>query len=101
MAFGVSGGSSATISRNKNFTTEVAYMQDSTGKKIQAHTFGAELEITEEMYETKDNGFTNQATEGQDGTSVCTANSLSESNTDYAKISVTKKILPGDTTYGG
>ena len=101
MAFGVSGGNSATISRNKNFTAEVAYMQDSTGKKVQAHTFGAELEVTEEMYETSENGFSNEATEAQEGTSVCTANSLNESNTDYAKISVTRKILPDDATYAG
>lgn len=100
MAFGVAGGNSAQISRTKNYSAEVAYMQDNTGKKVQAHTFGAELEVQEEFYETADNTFSNQATEAQEGTSVCTANSLTESNTDYAKISVTTKVLPGDTAYG-
>ena len=101
MAFGVKNPSSGQISRTKNYSAEVAYMQDSQGKKIQAHTFGAELEVQEEFYETAGNGFVNEATEGQEGTAVCTANSLNESNTDYAKISITKKVLPDDASYGG
>ena len=101
MAFGVTGGSTEQISRTQNYSAEVAYMQDNMGKKVKAHTYGAELEIQEEFYETTSKQFSNQATGGQEGTDVCTANSLTESNSDYAKISVTRKVLPDAAAYSG
>jgi len=92
MAFGLSSG----ISRNRNFTVNVAEKIGEDGTIDDMTTHGGTEEKTEETYA---DSITNEAVNGQTGTTVISAHSLIESNTDYARSSKTTVIaLAAPTT---
>lgn len=94
MGFGIDAG----ISRNSNYTAQVAEKMDENGAIDDMTAFGAATEVTEEVY-VDAASFANEATNEQAGTSIVTAHSLVESNTEYARASkTTRTALPATTT---
>ena len=94
MGFGIDSG----ISRNSNYTAQVAEKTDENGAIEEMSTFGAVGEVTDEVY-VDAGSFANEATNDQSGLSVITAHSLIESNTEYARASkTTRTALPATTT---
>jgi hypothetical protein len=96
MGFGVDAG----ISRNTNFSVSVAEKSDENGVIDALASYGGASETTEEVY-VDAASFVNLATneQGSAGTSIVTAHSLIESNTEYARASkTTRAALPATTT---
>ena len=94
MGFGVDAG----ISRNTNFSVSVAEKSDENGVIDALASYGGASETTEEVY-VDAASFVNLATNEQSGTSIVTAHSLIESNTEYARASkTTRAALPATTT---
>jgi len=94
MGFGVDAG----ISRNTNYSVQVAEKSSEIGTIDDMTSYGAASETTEEVY-VDAASFANLATNDQDGTSIITAHSLIESNTEYARASKsTRAALPATTT---
>ena len=80
MGFGVDTG----ISRQTNNSVNVAEKLNSKGDIIEMTTYGGKEEKTEEVYSSS---FSNEAVNGQTGTSVIPSHNLIESNTEYARES--------------
>lgn len=99
MPFGVTGTNAAQISRETNYTAENTMMTNNMGKNVDMTIHGAKMEKSEEFYVTPDNDFENTVVEGATGTSGVTGCKKTESNSDYAKFTVTKVVLPDDPTY--
>jgi hypothetical protein len=94
MGFGIDAG----ISRNTNYSSQVAEKMDENGVIDDMTAFGSTSETTEEVY-VDAASFANEATNQQNGTSIVTAHSLIESNTEYARASKsTRSALPATTT---
>ena len=96
MGFGT--GTTGVISRNTNYTAQVAEKVSEVGVIDDMTAYGAASETTEEVY-VDAASFANLATNQQNGTSIVTAHSLIESNTEYARASKsTRAALPATTT---
>ena len=83
MAFGIDAG----LSRTTSNTVQVANKEDEDGKIVEMKTYGGIETTTEEDYTGT---FTNEATNGQTGTTsagVVVRHDNIESNTDYARTS--------------
>jgi hypothetical protein len=94
MGFGIDAG----ISRNTNYSSQVAEKSDENGVIDDMTAYGSTSETTEEVY-VDAASFANEATNQQNGTSIVTAHSLIESNTEYARASkTTRAALPATTT---
>ena len=94
MGFGIDAG----ISRNSNYSSQVAEKMDENGVIDDMTAYGSTSETTEEVY-VDAASFANEATNQQTGTSIVTAHSLIESNTEYARASkTTRAALPATTT---
>lgn len=94
MGFGIDSG----ISRSTNYSSQVAEKMDEVGTIDEFSSYGSTSETTEESY-IDAASFANTATNDQQGTSVVTAHSLLESNTEYARQSqTTRAALPATTT---
>tara|TARA_R110002012_G_scaffold91912_1_gene223266 strand:+ start:13944 stop:14231 length:288 start_codon:yes stop_codon:yes gene_type:complete len=94
MGFGIDAG----ISRNTNYSSQVAEKMDEVGTIDEFSSYGSTSETTEEVY-VDAASFANEATNDQQGTTVVTAHSLIESNTEYARASKTSRAaLPATTT---
>ena len=94
MGFGVDAG----ISRNTNYSSQVAEKMDEIGTIDDMTSYGSTSETTEEVY-VDAASFANLATNDQDGLSIVTAHSLIESNTEYARANkTTRAALPATTT---
>ena len=94
MGFGIDAG----ISRNTNYSSQVAEKSDENGVISDMTAYGSTSETTEEVY-VDAASFANEATNQQNGTSIVTAHSLIESNTEYARASkTTRAALPATTT---
>lgn len=94
MGFGIDAG----ISRNTNYSSQVAEKMDENGVIDDMTAYGSTSETTEEVY-VDAASFANEATNQQTGTSIVTAHSLIESNTEYARASkTTRAALPATTT---
>ncbi len=94
MGFGIDAG----ISRNTNYSSQVAEKMDENGVIDDMTAYGSTSETTEEVY-VDAASFANEATNQQNGTSIVTAHSLIESNTEYARASkTTRAALPATTT---
>ena len=94
MGFGIDAG----ISRNTNYSSQVAEKMDEVGTIDDFSSYGSTSETTEEVY-VDAASFANEATNDQQGTTVVTAHSLIESNTEYARASKTSRAaLPATTT---
>jgi hypothetical protein len=90
MAFGISAG----LSRTTENTVEVAKQIGITGKITDMTTHGGQATVTEEAYLS--GSFTNQATNGQTGTSnIVTSHKLTEQADGYAKTEITKVTALG------
>ena len=94
MGFGLDAG----ISRNTNYSSQVAEKMDEIGTIDDMTSYGSTSETTEEVY-VDAASFANLATNDQNGTSIVTAHSLIESNTEYARANkTTRAALPATTT---
>ena len=94
MGFGIDAG----ISRNSNYSSQVAEKMDENGVIDDMTAYGSTSETTEEVY-VDAASFANEVTNQQTGTSIVTAHSLIESNTEYARASkTTRAALPATTT---
>jgi len=94
MGFGLDAG----ISRNTSYSSQVAQKDSEIGTIDEFTAYGSSSETTEEVY-VDAASFANLATNDQAGTSVVTAHSLIESNTEYARASkTTRAALPATTT---
>jgi len=84
MGFGIDEG----ISRQTNNTVQVADKLDNVGTIIGMTTHGGKTEVTEEYYSET---FTNEAVNGQSGTSdIVTQHNLIEDNGSDAREQITK-----------
>ena len=92
MAFGIDSG----ISRSTQGTCEVAKKIGPSGAVLEMTTHGAMQKVDTEDY--TDSPLVNEAVNGQTGTSVVSAHSLDESNTDYAKSKKTTEIAGAEPT---
>lgn len=99
MAFGINTSKTNTISRKKTFSGETAFQLDNNGKKVDATVHGSQKEVAEEFYVTSSDAFANSVTEGAHGTNVVTNCELNETNSDYARFTVTRTILPDDSSF--
>lgn len=88
MAFGVAAGISKTTSNS----VQVAEKDDQNGTIDDMTSYGGKTTLTEESFTTS---FTNTALNGQNGSSVITEHTLTESNKDYAKESKTTVTVLG------
>jgi len=96
MGFGTS--TSGVISNNTNYSAQVGEKMDEVGTIIDMTSYGSTSETTEEVY-VDAASFVNEATNDQSGTSIVTAHSLVESNTEYARANRTiRAALPATTT---
>jgi hypothetical protein len=96
MGFGT--GTTGVISRNTSYSASVAEKLDEVGTIDDMTSYSANSETTEEVY-VDAASFANEATNDQNGTSIVTAHSLIESNTEYARASkTTRAALPATTT---
>ena len=94
MGFGIDSG----ISRNTNYSVQVAEKLDENGVIADMTAHGGAAETVTEVY-VDAASFANEATNVQSGTSIVTAHSLIESNTEYARASkTTRAALPATTT---
>ena len=94
MGFGIDSG----ISCSTNYSSQVAEKMDEVGTIDEFSSYGSTSETTEEVY-VDAASFANEATNDQQGTTVVTAHSLIESNTEYARASKTSRAaLPATTT---
>ena len=99
MAFGIVTGSANQISRRTSFSGETSFMLDNNGKKVDLTVHGVQKEVSEEFYVTSGSAFSNAVTEGANGTAAATSSELNESNSDYARYTVTRTVLPDDSSY--
>ena len=96
MGFGLTG--SGNISRNTNYSVNVGEKIDVDGTIADMTAYGGAEETTLESY-VDAASFANEATNEQSGTTIVTAQSLIESNTEYARQSKTTRVaLPATTT---
>lgn len=86
MAFGIDAG----ISRSTNNSVQTTDKIGNDGTILEMTTHGGAEEITEEGYVDAES-FTNEAVNGQQGSSAVTSHNLTESNSDYAKVSKTTR----------
>ena len=91
MSFGIDSG----ISRNTNGTAQVAEKLGITGGIEDMTTHGAAVEVETEEYS---DSFSNEAVDGQSGTSVVTGHSFAETNTDYARERKTTRLVGASAT---
>jgi len=82
MGFGVTSG----LSKQTNNSVSVAEKINSKGAIVEMTTHGGKQEVQEEVYS---DALTNEAVNGQSGTSVVSNHNLIESATDYARESKT------------
>ena len=87
MSFGSPVG---TLSRKQSAKVDVAKKYDNRGVPVEATSHGAEIEQTDEMYS---DSFVNETVNLQSGTSIITAQTFDEVNTDYAKGTKTTLTL--------
>jgi len=99
MAFGVSGSKTNQISRTKTYSADTTFMLNNAGKKVDGTTHGAQKEVSEEFYVTDSDAFSNQVVEGAHGTNLVTNCTQNEVNQDYAKFTVSRTVLPDDSSY--
>ena len=99
MGFGISNpANSGTTSNNTNNSVQVAALSNSSGEILDYYTYGESSEVSEEYYIVGATDFANLAVNGQSGISdIVTSHNLVESNTDFAKVSITKKSAPATT----
>lgn len=97
MGFGID--TSGNISRNTNYTVNVAEKISEVGNIDEMTAYGGAEETTLESY-VDAGSFANEATNDQlAGGTIVTAHSLIESNTEYARQSKTTRVaLPATTT---
>lgn len=97
MGFGID--TSGNISRNTNYTVNVAEKISEVGNIDEMTAYGGAEETTLESY-VDAASFANEATNDQlAGGTIVTAHSLIESNTEYARQSKTTRVaLPATTT---
>ena len=95
MGFGAPAGK---ISQTTNYSSSVAESSDENGVITDMTAYGSTSETTEEVY-VDSASFANEATNQQNGTSIVTAHSLIESNSEYARANkTTRASLPATTT---
>lgn len=95
MGFGAPAGK---INQTQSFSATTAQKDDENGVIEEFTAYGATSETTEEVY-IDAASFDNEATNEQSGTSIVTAHSLIESNTEYARANKTTiAALPATTT---
>ena len=96
MGFGT--GTAGVVSRNTSYSATAAEKTDENGVILDMTAYGATSETTEEVF-VDAASFANLATNQQTGTSIVTAHSLVESNTEYARANkTTRAALPATTT---
>lgn len=97
MGFGLSN--SGEISKNTNYSVNVAEKLSQIGNIDEMTAYGGAEETTLESY-VDAASFANEATNNQAaGGTIITAHSLIESNTEYARQSKTTRVaLPATTT---
>jgi len=86
MAFGT--GATGVISRSTNRTVQVAEKTDEDGTIVDMTTYGGATEVTEEVFA---DAAGTDVVNGDTGTSVDTAETFTESNTEYARLSKTTR----------
>jgi len=94
------GAPSGKISQNTNYSVSVAERSDENGVIDAMAAYGGKVETTEEVY-IDAASFANEATnaQGSTGTTIVSAHSLIESNTEYCRSSkTTVAALPATTT---
>lgn len=80
-------------SRTSNFNSNTADLTDENGQIIDQVVTGAVKEVQEEYYCDDPAAFESPVTNGQTGSEVTTAATVTETAADWAKVSVTKRIL--------
>lgn len=80
-------------SRSTNYSVQTADKTDSNGVIIDQVTHGGTKEVQEEYYCDDAAAFENPAVNGQNGETVVTAATVTESAADFCKVSVTKRTL--------
>ena len=78
------GKSTAGISKSTNNSVTVAEKLNQNGDIDEMRSYGGKTEIQEEVY-IDASAFTNEAVNGQSGSSVISAHNLIESNTDFCR----------------
>ena len=93
MAFGAPSGKN---NLNQNNTVEVAKKNDNLGVITDLYTHGGMQEVTEEVFA---DSITNEALNGQSGTSVVSAHGYQQVFNDYAKATkTTQSVLAAAVT---
>jgi hypothetical protein len=95
MGFGID--TSGNISRSTNYSVNEARKLSEVGNVDEFTAFGGTSETTLESY-VDAASFANEATNVQSGSSIVTAHSLIESNTEYARQSKTTLAALDATT---
>ena len=96
MGFGID--TTGNISRNTNYSVNVGEKIGEDGTITDMTAYGGAEETTLESY-VDAASFANEATNQQAGSTIITAHSLIESNTEYARQSKTTRVaLPATTT---
>ena len=80
-------------SRSTNYSVQTADKTDSNGTIIDQVTHGGTKEVQEEYYCDDAAAFENPAVNGQNGETVVTNATVTESAADFCKASVTKRTL--------
>ena len=101
--FGVSADTGDTknyTSRTSNFNSSTADLTNANGEIIDQVVTGSYKEVQEEYYCDDPAAFKNPVVDGQTGKEVVTSATVTETAADYAKVSVTKRILTSDNARG-
>lgn len=83
------------ISRTKTQTTDVAYLMDKDGHKLEVTTHGSETRASEEFFVGAAIPSDLTADDDQNGISAVVSDAVNENATDYAKETIETLTVPG------